>query len=70
MEARKKAEEESMKKLEGRILVMLNELYDKNTPFEYTLSGIELGGTRNMILAGNIAYNNTLLSIHMSRKGL
>jgi len=51
MEARKKQEEESMKKLEGRILVMLNELYDKNTPFEYTLSGIELGTARNNIFA-------------------
>jgi len=40
-----------MKKLEGKILVMLNELYDKATPFEYTLSGIELGSSRNTLLA-------------------
>jgi len=57
MEARKKEEEAQMNKLEGRMLIMLNELYDHLTPFEYTLSGLDLGPARCRILAQHIAFN-------------
>ena len=43
-------------------------MQNDSTAFEYTLSGIDLGKARCRILALNIAYNNSLLSIHMPRK--
>lgn len=38
------------------------------TPFEYTLSGLDLGPARCRIIAQHIAYNTTLLSVHLARK--
>ena len=67
-EAKKREEEEQMNKLEGRMLIILNGLYDQKTPFEYTLTGLDLGDARCRILASHVAYNHTLLSIHLSRK--
>ena len=67
-EAKKKEEEESMNKLEGRMLNILNELFEQRTPFEYTITGLDLGPARCRILAQHIAYNTTLLSIHLSRR--
>lgn len=67
-EAKKREEEESMNKLEGRMLNMLNELYEQRTPFEYTVTGLDLGPARCRILAQHIAYNTTLLSVHLSRR--
>jgi hypothetical protein len=49
---------------------MLNCLQDNETPFEYTLSGMELGPARSRMLACNVAYNKSLFSIHLSRKGI
>jgi Ran GTPase-activating protein (RanGAP) involved in mRNA processing and transport len=57
-----------MNKLEGRMLNMLNELFEQNTPFEYSVTGLDLGPARCRILAQHIAYNTTLLSIHLSRR--
>jgi Ran GTPase-activating protein (RanGAP) involved in mRNA processing and transport len=47
---------------------MLCELQEGTTPFEYTMSGLDLGPIRCGILARNINANNTLLSLHISRK--
>jgi hypothetical protein len=69
-EARRKEEEEQMGKLDGRMQQMIMQLQSSSTPFEYTLSGVELGSTRSAILASNIAYNNSLLSLHICRKRL
>ena len=50
-EAKKKEEEEQMNRLEGRMLIMLNCLQTDNTPFEYTVAGLDLGSARCRILA-------------------
>mmetsp|Transcript_13389 Transcript_13389/g.20939 ORF Transcript_13389/g.20939 Transcript_13389/m.20939 type:complete len:94 (+) Transcript_13389:271-552(+) len=47
---------------------MLCNLQQQSTPFEYTLAGLDLGSARCRILSEMIAYNHTLLSIHMCRK--
>lgn len=49
---------------------MLNNLQTNKTPFEYTLSGLELAGPRTRILAQNVAFNESLYSIHIVRKGI
>jgi hypothetical protein len=67
---RKLEEEEQMNKLEGRMQNMLNCLQINETPFEYTLSGMDLGPARNRMLAQNVAYNKTLMSLHLARKGI
>lgn len=68
LEAQKQKEESLSKDIKGRLVVMQNELYDNRTPFEYTCSGLELGSFRTKSLASYVAYNTSLLSIHMSRK--
>ena len=69
-EARKKEEEEEQNKLEGRLRTMLVALQESETPFEYSLSGMDLGAPRCRLLAANIAYNTTLLSLHLARKDI
>ena len=69
-EARKKEEEEQMNRLEGRMNVFFNGLQIQDTPFEFSLSGLDLGAARCRMMAQNIAYNTSLLSIHMVRKGI
>lgn len=69
-EARRREEEEQMGKLDGRMQQMIRQLQSETTPFEYTLSGVDLGLTRCGILASNIGYNSTLLSVHICRKRL
>ena len=59
-----------MNKLEGRMVIMLNQLIFNKTPFELTCTGLELGPTRTQILAKHIKNNTSLLSLHMSRKGV
>ena len=75
----KQAKEQMMKKQEaekekgrlvGRMYNILCDLQNQNTPFEYTITGLELGSTRCRILSETIAYNTTLLAIHISRKRL
>lgn len=51
MAQKRKEEEEQMNKLEGRMLIMLKNLQNNNTPKEYTLSGLNLGPARSRILA-------------------
>ena len=68
--AMKALQDEQMNKLEGRMYIMLNKLQSNTTPFEYTISGLELGGTKPRILANNIAFNESLLSLHIARKGI
>jgi len=50
-EARKREEEEQMKRLEGRMLAMVTGLQNQDTPLDYSLAGLELGPTRCRILA-------------------
>lgn len=69
-EAKKREEEEQMSKLEGSMLILLGQLRGNCTPFECSVSEMELGQARTRILAQWIAYNSSLLSIHMSRKGI
>ena len=45
-------------------------LQTNETPFEISLSGLDLGGPRCRILAASIAFNKTLLSLHLARKGI
>lgn len=59
-----------MNRLEGRMLIMLKNLQGNNTPKEYTLSGLNLGPARCRILASNVAFNSTLTSLHLARKGI
>ena len=59
-----------MNKLEGRMLIMLKNLQNNNTPKEYTMAGINLGPARCRILATNVAYNTTLTALHLAKKGI
>lgn len=47
---------------------MIQRLNENNTPFEYTLAGLELGQIRSRILSDALVLNKTLLSLHLSRK--
>lgn len=67
---KRREEEEQMNRLEGRMLIMLKNLQSDNTPKEYTLSGLNLGPARCRILASNVAFNNTLTVLHLSRKNI
>ena len=70
MEAKRKAQEAETSNLAGRIQIILQSLQENDTPFEYTITGIDLGDVRCEMLAKNIAVNKTLRSIHIARKGL
>lgn len=63
-------QEEQSKQLKGRILLMLTKLEKDETPKEFSASGIDLGPARTRILAGQVAYNNTLSNLHLSRAGI
>ena len=52
------------------MLIMLWNINQNSTPFEYTMSGVEVGPARCRILAHHLAKNTSLLSLHMSRKGI
>lgn len=68
MAQKRKEEEEQMNKLEGRMLIMLKNLQNNNTPKELTLAGLNLGPARCRILAQNVAFNQTLTALHLARK--
>jgi hypothetical protein len=69
--AKKRAEEEEQsKKLGGRMLMILTKLAENTTPHQFTLSGLEMGGPRTRILASHVAYNSSLISLHLSRKNI
>lgn len=57
-----------MNKLEGRMLIMLKNLQNNDTPKEYTLAGLNLGPARCRIMASNVGFNNTLTALHLARK--
>lgn len=59
-----------MNKLEGRMLIMLQNLKSNNTPKEYTVAGLNLGPARCRILANNIEVNTSLMALHLARKGI
>lgn len=40
------------------------------TPHDYSLSGMELGPARSLIMSKVIGYNATLKSLHLSRKSI
>jgi len=46
---------------------MLDKLCNDETPNEYSLSGVELGGPRVRILVSQIAYNKSLKNLHITR---
>jgi len=68
--AKRAEEEEQSKKLGGKLQLMLNKLDNNETPNEFTLSGVELGGPRIRILVSQIAYNKTLKNLHLTRSGV
>ena len=59
-----------MNKLEGRMLIMLQNIKNNNTPLEYTVAGLSLGPARCRILASNVSENNSLTALHLARKGI
>ncbi len=69
--AKKEAEQqEESKRLDGRMLIFLRKAQENSTPNAYSLSGLELGGPRTQILAKIVAFNNTLTTLHLSRKNI
>ena len=63
-----KAEEENSN-LSGRLQIILQALYDQDTPFEYTMTGIDkFNDIKCLLVAKQLAYNSTLKSIHIVRK--
>ena len=50
------------------MVTMLQCLQDGITPFEFSCSGLDLGAIRCRILTTQVAYNETLLSLHLAKK--
>ena len=50
-EAMEKALNDQMSNVQGKLGIMLNDLVENKTPFEYTLAGIDLGNIRCKIFA-------------------
>ena len=61
-------EQEESKRLGGRMLIFMQKAQENNTPHDYSLSGMELGSARTLILSKVIAYNETLKTLHVNRK--
>jgi hypothetical protein len=59
-----------MNKLEGRMLIMVANIKNNNTPKEYTVAGLSLGAARCRILASDVALNTSLVALHMARKSI
>jgi hypothetical protein len=57
-----------MNKLEGRMLILVNNIKENNTPKEYTLAGINLGAPRCRILCSRMRFNTSLTALHLARK--
>ena len=70
MKARKQEEEDQLNKLEGRMIIFFDQLQANKTPFEVTMTGLELGASRMSMLAKNVKINESLLSLHMARKNI
>lgn len=70
-EARKQAmEQEESKRLGGRMLIIMQKAQADDTQHNYTLSGLELGAARTLILSKIMAYNSTIKSLHLCRKAI
>ena len=52
------------------MLTILKKLKNDETPRDYSLAGLDLGGPRARILASLVAYNSGLCAIHMVRKNI
>lgn len=50
------------------MLIFLQKASENNTSIDYAISGMELGAARCLILAKIIAYNESLKTLHLSRK--
>ena len=48
--------------------IMLKEIINNETPPQYTFSGIILGPPRCRLIARELAYNDTLVALHLARK--
>lgn len=70
MARRKQEEENQMNKLEGAMVILLEQLQTNKTPIQVTTTGLDMGPQRLSILAKNIKNNESLLNLHMSRKGV
>ena len=64
-EARQRELEQEASLLQGKIQLILADLYNNKTAFDITLSGVKLGKTRCEILARQVAYNDSLMSLHL-----
>ena len=64
------AQEEAATQINGKLKAMLVCLRANETPREYSLAGIHLGGARTTILARHVAYNETLTTLHLVRRGI
>ena len=70
LKARKKEEEDSLNKLDPRMILLLDQLQTNKTPIEVSVTGLELGGSKTSMLAKNLKVNESLLSLHMARKNI
>ena len=52
------------------MLTILKKLKNDETPRDYSLAGLDLGGPRTRILASLVAYNSTLTCLHLVRKNI
>ena len=52
------------------MLTVLKKLKLDETPRDYSMSGIDLGGPRTRILASLVAYNSSLTCLHLARKNI
>ena len=59
-----------MQQLSGKLLFVLEQMQENKTPLELSLSGIELGSARSLILAKNLRSNHSLISLDMCRLGI
>ena len=62
-----KAESE---KLKGRLVHLMRAAQENETQNAASVAGLELGGARTSILAKLIAFNSSVRTLHMARKGI
>ena len=52
------------------MLTFMKKLQADETPRDYSVAGLDLGGARTAILAKLVAYNSTLTCLHLTRKSI
>ena len=52
------------------MLIFLKKTHENTTPRDFSLSGMNLGGPRTQIVARLVAFNTSLTTLHLSRKGI